>query len=129
MKKVFVAAPYTENMENDFLAKAEAVLKNLNFDPIIPHKYATDRPEIANEEIAFNFKLLDSADIVVAEVTKPSHGVGMEILYAHQKGKKIIFLKKNGSKLSHMALVHAHEIIEYNNHDELESKLLKALSV
>ncbi len=124
MKKIFIAAPYTENFENGFLLKVESVLKKLNHEPIVPHKYATNAIEKAKDEIAFDFHLLDSSDIILAEVTKPSHGVGMEILYAHQKGKRVILMKKNGSRLSHMALVHAHEIIEYEDQQDLEKKLL-----
>ncbi|MBI4163505.1 MAG: hypothetical protein HY512_01465 [Candidatus Aenigmarchaeota archaeon] len=125
MKKVFVAAPFTENFENDFLLKIESVLKQLNFDPIVPHKFVVDDGDGVKESVARDFDLLDKSDILLAEVSKPSHGVGMEIMYAHQKGKKIIFVKKKGTRVSSMAIMHAHEIIEYENQDDLEKKLLK----
>ena len=37
-------------------------------------------------------KLIDEADLVVAEVTKPSTGVGGEIVYALIKGKSVLAL-------------------------------------
>jgi 2'-deoxynucleoside 5'-phosphate N-hydrolase len=43
-----------------------------------------------------------NADALVAEVSVPSHGVGYEIGYALQAGKKVLCLSKAGRKLSKM---------------------------
>jgi len=125
MKKVFVAAPFTENLENDFLLSVERILKELNHEPIIPHKFVVDDGDGVKASVARDFDLLDKSDILLAEVSKPSHGVGMEIMYAHQKGKKIIFVKRKGTRVSNMALMHAHDVIEYEDQQDLEKKLLK----
>ena len=124
--KVFVSAPYTENLETEFLSSLESILKEADLDVVVPHKYVDEKEDI-EKSIKRNFKLLDDCDMILADVTKPSHGVGMEILYAHQKGKKIIFLRKAGTKVSHMALFHANELVEYNNQKDLKENLLGVL--
>jgi 2'-deoxynucleoside 5'-phosphate N-hydrolase len=43
-----------------------------------------------------------NADALIAEVSVPSHGVGYEIGYALQVGKKVLCLSKAGRKLSKM---------------------------
>lgn len=64
------------------------------------------------------------ADIIVAEVTQPSLGVGYEIGYAEAQGKKIICLYRpqEGRRLSAMLLGNTHVTVhEYNDVSELES--------
>lgn len=43
-----------------------------------------------------------AADALVAEVSAPSHGVGYEIGYALQAGKKVLCLLQEGRKISKM---------------------------
>ncbi len=123
--KVFVAAPLTENLDNGFLEWIESLLKEAGLHPLIPHHYAGKLKSL-DDEIKFDFSLVDSSDILLAEVTKPSHGVGMEILYAHQKGKKIIFMKRSGVRLSGMVHVHG-KTIEYDTLEDLKEKLMVEL--
>ena len=59
-------------------------------------------------------------DIVFAEVTMPSLGVGYEIAYAEKLGKKIVCLCHEGVNLS--AMIHGNnnlEVIFYNDVEEL----------
>jgi len=44
------------------------------------------------------------ADLIVAEVSKPSHGVGMEIMLGITLGKKIIAIAESNAKISTMLL-------------------------
>jgi hypothetical protein len=69
-----------------------------------------------------------SSDIILAEVSKPSHGVGMEIMLAYMEGKRIILLAKKDVKLS--ALLEGIKdavIIRYEDEEELLEKLRKEL--
>jgi len=45
---------------------------------------------------------IDEADVVVAEVSTPSHGVGYEIAYAVTKNKPVLCLAREGVKVSKM---------------------------
>lgn len=58
---------------------------------------------LTEEEIyARDIKWLEECDIVVAEITVPSLGVGYELAYAEKKNKKIICLYEEGKTISAM---------------------------
>lgn len=66
------------------------------------------------------------ADVIVAEVTTPSLGVGYEISLAEQLGKNIICLYRPQSdrKLSAMLLGNPKlTVVEYNDVSDIEEKL------
>lgn len=69
---------------------------------------------------------IDEADIVVAEVSVTSLGVGYEIGYAEAKGKKIICLyeEMEGKRLSAMLSGNkSFSVLTYKGLDDLKSKL------
>jgi len=73
---------------------------------------------------------LKEADVVVAEVTQPSLGVGYEIAWAENAGKKIIclFWSQPDAKLS--AMIDGSpktNVIYYKNIKEIRSKLQELL--
>ena len=125
--KIFIAAPYTYNFDTISVNKLRELVKTIGHDPLVPHDFVTDDPVKIKEEIEFDLSLVDESDAIVADTTIPSHGVGMEIMYAKQKGKKVILIHKNGNRLSHMAIYHADKIIHYDSLEELEEKLNSAL--
>jgi nucleoside 2-deoxyribosyltransferase len=45
---------------------------------------------------------VDAAEVVVAEVSTPSHGVGYEIAYAVMTGKRVLCLAREGVRVSKM---------------------------
>lgn len=47
---------------------------------------------------------IEACDILVAEVSTPSHGVGYEIAYALHLGKPVLCLYRQGEKVSKMLL-------------------------
>ncbi|MFA7360414.1 MAG: nucleoside 2-deoxyribosyltransferase [Candidatus Kapaibacterium sp.] len=50
-----------------------------------------------------DLKWIDECDVIVAEVSNPSLGVGYEIRYGIENGKRILCIKhKNGKRLSAM---------------------------
>jgi len=66
-------------------------------------------------------------DVIVADVSEPSIGVGMEIMAAYKAGKRIILVVRKGNVTSRM-LQHmdGKETIEFQNDSEVYEKL-KAL--
>ena len=79
--------------------------------------------DIPEEEIyERDMKLLKQAQVVVAEVSQPSLGVGYELHHAEKTGKSVLCLyrKQPGKKLSAMVAGNKRFIIkEYNNVDEV----------
>ena len=64
-----------------------------------------------HEIFARDMKWLEECDMVVAEVTSPSHGVGYEIAYALTLNKPVLCVSKAGKKVS--------MIISGNDHKKL----------
>ncbi|HRR91405.1 MAG TPA: hypothetical protein P5253_03910, partial [bacterium] len=68
------------------------------------------------------------SDILVAEISSPSHGVGMEIMQAYVSNRKIIMVAREGSNISFLVRgVPGSTIVEYKNYEDLEENLKKIL--
>lgn len=61
----------------------------------------------ANEVYTRDIAWIQSADVVVAEVSTPSHGVGYEIAYALQLGRDVLCCYKKGVPVSKMIIGNA----------------------
>lgn len=67
---------------------------------------------------------IDECDIVFAEVTVPSLGVGYELAYAESKNKKVICMYEEGKNVSKMITGNINFIqMPYTNVDELIRKI------
>ena len=75
-----------------------------------------------------DMKGAEDCDILVADVSEPSLGVGMEIMAAYKKGRRLILVSKKGKVTSRM-LQHMDrkESIEFEEEDDLYSLLRHAL--
>jgi hypothetical protein len=64
---------------------------------------------------------IDECDVIVAEVSNPSLGVGYELRYGIENGKRILCLKhKNGKRLSAMVTGSDYlEVEEYSGDEEI----------
>lgn len=69
-----------------------------------------------------DLKWIDECDVIVAEVSNPSLGVGYEIRYGIEHGKRILCLKqKNGKRLSAMVAGSDYlEVEEYAGEEEVK---------
>ena len=97
-------------------------------DGEVPQK---DRLLSDRQIFARDMEWLESADVVVAEVTVPSLGVGYELGRAHELGKPVLclFNKTSGRELS--AIIggsRALEVRYYTSKDEFPQILEKYLS-
>jgi len=71
---------------------------------------------------------VENSDVLVADISVPSTGVGMEIMAAYSAKKRIILVAKRGSVVSRM-LQHMDrgELIEFDDDKSLTRGLLRAL--
>ncbi|MDG6960499.1 MAG: nucleoside 2-deoxyribosyltransferase [Nitrososphaerota archaeon] len=70
----------------------------------------------------------EASDILVADVTDPSIGVGMEIMAAYKAGRRIILVARKGRVTSGMlAHMDRKEFVEYEAEEEVYPSLLRAL--
>lgn len=67
-------------------------------------------------------------DVLVADGSEASHGVGMELMLAHLTRKSIIFIARRGGKVSHMVRgIPKVEILQYSHLGDLRRSLASAL--
>jgi len=69
-----------------------------------------------------------SADVLVADVTDPSTGVGMEIMAAYGAGKQVIVVSKRGKRISTMLEdMDRKQWLQYGDESEIYDGLLRML--
>lgn len=70
----------------------------------------------------------ERCDVLVADVTEPSIGVGMEIMAAYKAGRRIILVGKRGKVTSRMlAHMDRKETVEYDRDEEAYEGLRRLL--
>ena len=88
-----------------------------------------DQGENISDTVIFerDTEWLRESDIIIAEVTQPSLGVGYEIALGELLGKRIIclFKQKSGNLSAMIKGNRKLEVLEYSSVDELSAKLKK----
>jgi len=70
----------------------------------------------------------EKCDVLVADVSEPSIGVGMEIMAAYKAGRRIILVEKKGKVTSRMLLhMDRKESVEYDMDEEVYAGLVRLL--
>jgi len=75
---------------------------------------------------------IDEADVIIAEVTNPSHGVGYELGYAENSNKPVLALFDGSSskKLSAMVAGNPHiHVATYQNGSDIDTAVKKFLTI
>jgi len=74
----------------------------------------------------FNSKdRIKNSDLMIAEVTYPATGLGIELGWAEMLKTPILCVYKKGSKISGSLKVVTKDFIEYENSDDLVEKITK----
>jgi len=70
----------------------------------------------------------EECDLLIADVTEPSIGVGMEIMAAHKAGRRVILVAKKGNMTSRMLWhMDRKEVLEYAEESEIYPGLRRLL--
>ena len=124
MKKVYLAISYSKRKNFD---KEVTVLKQFFFNRGIDLLVFVDQYNFKqNEEklmMQTAFTAIDSCDLLIAELTTKSIGVGIEIGYAYAKNIPILYLHKEQAAYSTTASGSANYHITYSNEIDLIKKL------
>ena len=75
------------------------------------------------------FAAIDNADLLIAELTTKSIGVGIEIGYAAAKKKPVFYIRKKGADYSTTASGCSTTVIEYENVSDLLEKIKEKLTL
>ncbi len=70
----------------------------------------------------------ESCDLLVADVSEPSIGVGMEIMAAYMAGRRVVLVSRRGNVTSGMLRhMDRKELLEYERDDEVYDGLRRIL--
>lgn len=94
---------------------------NKMYEIIMPHEKSS---ELFNSK---DFFKSDSKNIMLAEISQPKIGLGIELGWANAFGNKIICIHKKDAKLSSSVKVVTKNIIAYENAEDLIDKLNETL--
>lgn len=122
--KAYITCPASHTSNRlKLLPLIEKVVKVKGIEPLV-FKIGGDPADIFNRD----YEALKSSDILIAEVSERSHGVGIEIGMSHSLGLKKILLIENGNFVTKLAQGMPDTIIvEYLDKDDLEDKLGQVL--
>jgi len=97
-----LAVPLAYNRDQLFASALAEAIEGMGHE--ITSKWVLDKDPswgLSYQDIAKrDFEALEKSDVLVAEISTPSHGVGMEIEFAVLNSKRVICLKRPDSKLS-----------------------------
>ncbi|MFN8413331.1 MAG: nucleoside 2-deoxyribosyltransferase [Anaerolineales bacterium] len=67
---------------------------------------------------------IDNCDVLIAEVSVPSHGVGYEIGYALQVGKPVLCIHQVEKRVSKMITGNPHAALKVESYSTLEESII-----
>lgn len=138
-KKVYLAGAFTNAKKEsvmEFMRKIAASLAEHGITPLLPYSMAdpTRVTTVSHEDIyEYDVDRISEADAIVAYMSEPSHGVGMEIMLTKLQQKPVILVYEKGRTISRMVLgaVPESNRIEFESQEEalrrIGEKLKKVL--
>lgn len=113
--KIYVVHSKSYDYENELYKVLRCSDLNNQHQIILPHE---------TSDTLFDSKsFLDGCDLVIAEVSYPKIGIGIELGWANLKNVKIICIYKKDFELSGSLKAVSKDFIEYESGDDLISKL------
>jgi nucleoside 2-deoxyribosyltransferase len=124
LTKIYLSGPivHEHSRANDFYGLVVEILESQGILVFAPQFL----PRVAPDAVfSRDVQELRMSDVLIAEVSHPSHGVGMEIMLAVELIKPVLlFRNKHGRKLSYMVLgATGKALFEYETMDEVREKL------
>ncbi len=116
----------TDEECRDWREYAKLHLTGKAFDPMV--RDYRDRPMDGMMDMVVNDKAdIDACNIVLVNFVKPSVGTSMEVLYAWERGKKVILVAPCETVVSPWLVYHSHKVfhsvaeaVKYINQTDFE---------
>ena len=119
MKKIYISHSTSFDFKKELYEPIRKSYLDKEYNFVLPHE---------DSEKLFNSKeYLRSCDLVIAEVSYPSTGLGIELGWANLYKVPIVCIYKTGFKLSNSLKAVCNSFIEYTNSQDMISKI--ALSI
>ena len=113
--KIYIAHPTDMDYENEIYRPLRSDRFFSEYELILPHEKSS---EIINTRNDYK-----NIDVVIAECSKPSVGVGIELGWFYDEGKPIYCFYKAGMRPSGAVAAVAKEVIEYSDSNDLANKI------
>ncbi len=110
------------NFKDDLYLPIRKSQLNSEYEIILPHEIYQEANDFVTKDI------IKTCDLMVAEVSFPATGLGIELGWANAFECPIICIHRKGSKISDSLKVVCENFIEYTDKDDLIEKLGGALS-
>jgi len=130
VKKAYLSVPMIANRSLDRARLLAEVIEEAGYklaSPWVVGPIENPDPRVLNVFLR-DRKGAESSDVLVADVSAPSTGVGMEIMAAYLAKKRVVLVAKKGSVVSRM-LQHmdGRELIEFEDEESMARQLLTTL--
>lgn len=106
--------------------------RNKLYDPIRKSQLNKDHqitlPHQKSAKTQNSFRVIQKSDLVIAEVSYPSTGLGIELGWANILKVPTVGIYKKGAKVSSSLQIIIQEFIEYSAPDQMIKKLISYLS-
>lgn len=116
--KIFVAHSSSYDFKNELYLPLRESILNKEHDIYLPHERGY---------IVITKEIIENSDLIVAEVSHPSTGQGMELGWANSFNVPIVCLYKEGSKISSSLDKITKDFIVYKDVEEMINKLNRLL--
>jgi len=130
-KRVYLSVPIIANRDTRTALEMAGVIKSAGHELISPWVLREDPNGGLNAAGVFerDTNAVRRCDTIVADVSIPSHGVGMEVMLAHTLGKEVICVYRQGTRLSWMIRgLPGAVLVEFKDGRDLREKLSMKLS-
>ncbi len=117
--KIYFAHSRHSNFHLDFYQPIRESALNAEHEFIFPH-------ESAKEEKTKD--IIQNADLVIAEVSLPGTGLGVEIGWADAFDKPLLLLYKSGAQVSNSLKYVSGTRVEYTDHEDMIAKIAAHIS-
>lgn len=97
-----------------------------NFHKIVEHNFYF--PHDKNNERCNGYTFYKQFDLILAEVSEPSTGLGIELGWANILQIPILCIYKRGSKITSSLKAVTDQYIEYENSEDLLNKLFEYIN-
>ena len=113
--RIYIAHPTDMDYENEIYNPLRSDAFFFRHELVLPHEESN---KIINTRDDYR-----NVDIVIAECSKPSTGVGIELGWFYDEKKPIYCFHKTGVRPSGAVVAIAKEIIEYSDSNDLANKI------
>lgn len=120
--KIYIGHSKELNFKDDLYLPIRESQLNSEHEIILPHEIYQEASDFVTKDI------IKTCDVMVAEVSFPATGLGIELGLANAFECPIICIYRKGAKISGSLKVVCKNFIEYTDKEDLIEKLGRALS-